>query len=62
MRDHEQLPFPLAEYQTRLDGMRTRMDAAGVVAFLTTTPENITYLTGFESPGHYWWQGMIVPL
>ncbi|HLU83035.1 MAG TPA: aminopeptidase P family N-terminal domain-containing protein, partial [Trueperaceae bacterium] len=62
MRDHEQLPFPLTEYQARLDRMRTRMEEAGVVAFLTTTPENITYLTGFESPGHYWWQGMIVPL
>lgn len=27
---------------------------------LVTTPENITYLTGFESPGHYWFQGLIV--
>ena len=62
MRDHEQLPFPLTEYQARLDRVRTRMEEAGVVAFLTTTPENITYLTGFESPGHYWWQGMLVPL
>jgi len=62
MRDHEKLPFPLTEYQARLDCVRTRMETAGVVAFLTTTPENITYLTGFESPGHYWWQGMIVPL
>lgn len=62
MREPDHLPFPLAEYQARLDALRTRMDAAGVVAMLTTTPENITYLTGFESPGHYWWQGMIVPL
>lgn len=62
MREHVQLPFPLDEYQARLDALRTRMDAAGVVAMITTTPENITYLTGFESPGHYWWQGMIVPL
>lgn len=62
MRDHEQLPFPLWEYQARLDSVRHRMDDADVVAFLTTTPENITYLTGFESPGHYWWQGMVTPL
>ncbi len=62
MRDHEALPFPLAEYQARLDALRERMDRAGIVAMLTTTPENVTYLTGFESPGHYWWQGMVVPL
>ena len=61
MREHDQLPFPTSEYQARLDALRERMDAAGVVAMLTTTPENITYLTGFETPGHYWWQGMIVP-
>ncbi len=62
MRDHDQLPFPVDEYQSRLDGLRARMDDWGLVAMLTTTPENITYLTGFESPGHYWWQGMVVSL
>lgn len=62
MRDHPGLPFPLDEYHDRLDGLRRRMDAWGLVAMLTTTPENITYLTGFESPGHYWWQGMVIPL
>lgn len=29
---------------------------------LSTTPENICYLTGFDSPGHYWFQALIVPL
>ncbi len=62
MREHGQLAFPIAEYEARLEALRTRMDAVGVSAMLTTTPENITYLSGFESPGHYWWQGMVVPL
>ncbi len=62
MRDHDQLPFPMYEYESRLAALRERMEAMGVFAMLTTTPENITYLTGFESPGHYWWQGVIVPL
>lgn len=62
MRDHDRLPFPTREYQARLDALRERMDAAGVIAMLTTTPENITYLTGFESPGHYWWQGLVISL
>lgn len=62
MREHERLVFSREEYEARLEALRERMEAAGVVAMLTTTPENITYLTGFESPGHYWWQGMLVPL
>ncbi|MDZ7800051.1 MAG: Xaa-Pro peptidase family protein [Trueperaceae bacterium] len=62
MRDHDRLPFPTREYQARLGALRERMDDVGVIAMITTTPENITYLTGFESPGHYWWQGLIVPL
>lgn len=56
------MPFPIEEYERRLVALRERMDDLGVVALLSTTPENIIYLTGFESPGHYWWQGMIVPL
>lgn len=62
MRQHEGLAFPIAEYERRLGELRTRLIASGVDVLLSTTPENITYLTGFESPGHYWFQGLIVPL
>lgn len=62
MRHRDDLVFPMAEFERRLSDLRDRMSQRGVDALLTTTPENITYLTGFESPGHYWFQGMIVPL
>lgn len=62
MKQRNDLVFPMAEYERRLAELRDRMADAGVSALLVTTPENITYLTGFESPGHYWFQGMIVPL
>lgn len=62
MLDRADLVFPMSEYQRRLTALRERMTDAGVDALLVTTPENITYLTGFESPGHYWFQGMVVPL
>lgn len=62
MRDRDDLVFPIDEYQRRLEAVRQGMAAAGLDALLTTTPENITYLTGFHSPGHYWFQGMLVPL
>jgi hypothetical protein len=62
MHDRDDLVFPMAEFERRLSELRDRMSQRGVDALLTTTPENITYLTGFESPGHYWFQGLIVPL
>ncbi len=62
MRRRSDLVFPMNEYERRLAGLRERMAARGLDALLTTTPENITYLTGFHSPGHYWFQGLVVPL
>lgn len=62
MRQRADLTFPMLEYQRRLSELRARMATQGVGALLVTTPENITYLTGFESPGHYWFQCLIVPL
>ncbi|MDP6821728.1 MAG: Xaa-Pro peptidase family protein [Dehalococcoidia bacterium] len=54
--------FPHEEFQARLDGVRTRMDERGLDALLLTTPENIYYLTGYQTPGYYFFIGLIVPL
>ena len=62
MRQREDLVFPMQEYQRRLDALRGVMAEHELDAMLTTTPENISYLTGFDSPGHYWFQGMVVPM
>lgn len=62
MRQRDDLAFPMAEYERRLADLRARMSSAGIDVMLTTTPENICYLTGFDSPGHYWFQGLVVPL
>jgi Xaa-Pro dipeptidase len=62
MRQRDDLPFPMAEYEARLTALRERMAEAGVTATLITTPENVCYLTGFESPGYYAFGALIVPL
>jgi Xaa-Pro dipeptidase len=62
MRHRDDLTFPMSEYGDRLDALRRRLYERQLDAMLVTTPENITYLTGFESPGHYWFQGLIVPV
>ena len=62
MRHRDDLVFPMKEYMRRLSALRERMAAQGVDLFLSTTPENICYLTGFESPGHYYFQALLIPL
>jgi Xaa-Pro dipeptidase len=56
------LPFAPAEYAARLRNVRTRMEAAGLDAILTTVPENIVYLTGYSTLGYFTYQILIVPL
>jgi Xaa-Pro dipeptidase len=62
MRQRDDLAFPMLEYERRLHELRQRMEQRDIEVMLTTTPENITYLTGFESPGHWYFQGLLVPL
>ncbi len=62
MRYRDDLVFPMAEYERRLSDLRRRMAERELGVVITTTPENICYLTGFESPGHYYFNALIVPL
>lgn len=62
MRQRDDLVFPMVEYERRLEELRQRMAERDLEVVMTTTPENICYLTGFESPGHYYFNALIVPL
>lgn len=62
MRQRDDLVFPMVEYERRLGELRQRMAEADLEVVMTTTPENICYLTGFESPGHYYFNSLIIPL
>jgi Xaa-Pro aminopeptidase len=61
MRDNPELPFSLAEYQSRLAKVREGLDRRGIDACLISIPENIYYLTGFTSTGYYMYQTLILP-
>ena len=52
--------FPTEEYLTRLDAVRSRMAALEIDALLVTGPENICYLSGFQTPGYYFPQTLVV--
>lgn len=55
-------PFDGVEYARRLHDVRTRMEAAGVDILIVTSPENICYLSGFESVAYFVQQALIVDL
>ena len=54
--------FSLDEYRQRIDALRVRMEARGVDLMLVHTPENLYYLTGYQTPGYYWYQTLAVPI
>ena len=60
MNEHHRLPFTLAEYQRRYDAVLDNMKKAGVDILLVRGPENITYLTGYETPGYYGYHCLIL--
>jgi Xaa-Pro dipeptidase len=60
--DKKDLFFEIAEYHDRLARLRTEMQARGVEVLLSYTPENIYYLSGYQTPGYYTYQCVIVPL
>ncbi|MEJ2247524.1 MAG: Xaa-Pro peptidase family protein [Acidobacteriota bacterium] len=62
MRQRDDLVFSMAEYERRLRELRQRMGERGFEAIISTTPENICYLTGFESPGHYYFNALVIPM
>lgn len=62
MRAPEYPVFDLEEYETRLLGVRARMAARGIDALVTTTPENIFYLTGYQTPGYYFFLALVVSM
>ena len=60
MVQHPRLPFKLDEYKRRYDVVLDTMKRAGLDALFVRGPENITYLTGYETPGYYGYHCLIV--
>src|SRR5213594_1183405 len=56
------LPFSVTEYQDRLSRVRAQMAERNLDVLVVTTPENICYLSGYETAGYYCKQCLLVPL
>jgi Xaa-Pro dipeptidase len=60
VRATAELPFPLEEFEARLAATRVRMAAAGIDLLVLTSPENLYYLSGYESAGYLAMQALLV--
>jgi Xaa-Pro dipeptidase len=62
MRDHDGLSFPVEEYERRLRELRERMVRRRLDVFMITDPENLYYLTGYQTTGYSYFQALVVPV
>src|ERR1051326_1949389 len=60
MREHGRLPFTLGEYRRRYGLILDQMKAQGIDVLLVRSPENLTYISGFETPGYYKYHCLVV--
>lgn len=58
----KQLFFTVDEYKERLEKVRKGMAQQGIEVLLVHTPENIYYLSGFQSMGYYVYGCLVIPL
>ncbi|MCQ6562956.1 M24 family metallopeptidase [Paenibacillus mendelii] len=61
MSNAQPLVFTLNEFQSRLSQFQAELMRRDLKGMLIHTPENIFYLTGYQSPGYYMYQCLVVP-
>jgi Xaa-Pro dipeptidase len=49
------------EYEVRYQRLQAALEESDLDVFLSFTPENIYYMTGFHTPGYYFPQCLVVP-
>src|SRR5215831_1496082 len=54
--------FSKTELDARITAARKKLIDAGIDVFIVTSPENIFYLTGQQTPGYYTFQALLLPV
>ncbi|HUX82470.1 MAG TPA: ectoine hydrolase [Halothiobacillus sp.] len=62
MRQRDDMTFPMEEYVRRLTELRRRMEERLLDAVMITDPENLMYLTDYQTTGYSFFQALVVPL
>ncbi|MCA9607324.1 MAG: aminopeptidase P family protein, partial [Myxococcales bacterium] len=62
MRARDDMLFPMEEHHRRLRGLRERMGRWGLDVVVITDPENLFYLTEYQTTGYSYFQALVVPI
>ncbi|CAA0091794.1 Ectoine hydrolase [Zhongshania aliphaticivorans] len=62
MIQRDDMTFPFEEYQHRLSELRLRIAERRLDAVVISDPENIMYLTDYQTTGYSFFQALVVPL
>lgn len=62
MKQRDDMTFPFEEYERRLTELRERIQRRHLDAVVITDPENILYLTDYQTTGYSFFQALVVPL
>ena len=62
MKVRDDMLFPFAEYERRIEELRRRMEQRRLDAVVITDPENLMYLTDYQTTGYSFFQALVVPL
>ncbi len=62
MKQRDDMTFPFAEYERRLSELRRRMEQRLLDAVIITDPENLMYLTDYQTTGYSFFQALVVPI
>ncbi|WP_250445277.1 ectoine hydrolase [Actinotalea sp. C106] len=62
MRHRDDMTFAPEEYERRIAELRGRMAARLLDAVIITDPENLIYLTDYQTTGYSFFQALVVPL
>lgn len=62
MNKRDDMTFPFEEYERRIIELRARIADRHLDAVVVTDPENIMYLTDYQTTGYSFFQALVVPL
>ncbi|WP_287432953.1 ectoine hydrolase, partial [Spongiibacter sp.] len=62
MKQRDDMTFANEEYQQRISGLRQRMQERRLDAVVISDPENIMYLTDYQTTGYSFFQALVVPI
>ncbi len=62
MKCRDDMTFPSAEYERRIADLRARIAERHLDAVVISDPENLMYLTDYQTTGYSFFQALVVPL